>query len=142
SVYFSGELNEAGREIVFLRLPRQIKRIDGNAVTTETGARIKGRISKRFGSRGVNDFPDIDAHSVGQQFELIHESDVYGTVNVLEQFHQFCRAGRGDGHDFINHLRIQGLSDLETRGRGSSHNLGDGSRRELRVTRILAFRRK
>jgi len=46
-------------EVPLLRLPRKIKRIDGNAVSAKARTGIKRMEAERLGRSGVNHFPDV-----------------------------------------------------------------------------------
>ena len=62
-VDFSGQLDEAGVKIELLRLPREIERVDGDAVAAEAGAGIEGLKSEWLGLGGADDFKQVDAHA-------------------------------------------------------------------------------
>ncbi len=66
-IHFSGQLNESSREIIFSRFPRQIIRIDRNAMPAQAWPRIKRHETKGLGRRRVNDLPDVDAHAAHAQ---------------------------------------------------------------------------
>src|SRR5271165_2974717 len=93
-VNLSGQLDEAGLEIKLFRFPREIERVDGNAVPAQARAGIKGMEAERLGGGGFNDLPDIDAHAQTQQLEFVDQRDVDAAVNVLQQFGHF-RGRRG-----------------------------------------------
>ena len=63
AVDVAGQLDEARLEADFLHLPREIERIDRNAVPAEARARIERHEPERLGRRGVHDFPHADARA-------------------------------------------------------------------------------
>ena len=80
----TGQLDEPALEAVLARLPAQIKRIDRDAMTAQTGSRIKRHEAERLGLRRVDDFPHIDAEVVAHQRQLVDEPNVDGPKGVLE----------------------------------------------------------
>ena len=70
-----------------LRLPRQVERIDRDAVAAEARARVERHEAERLGRRGVDHFPDVDAEPVAHQRDLVHQADVHRAERVLEQLH-------------------------------------------------------
>src|SRR5262249_4181072 len=61
-IYLAGQLNQSRGYLVFASFPGQIKWIDRNAMTSESGTRIKRHETERFCSRRLDDFPDINPH--------------------------------------------------------------------------------
>ena len=51
--------------------PREIPRVNGDAVPPETWSRIKARESKRLGGRGIHHFVDINAHPFQDHLVLV-----------------------------------------------------------------------
>ena len=70
---------------VLPRLPREVEGIERNAVTAPAGPRIEAHESEGLRRRGVEHFPDVDAHAVEDHLELVHERDVDGAEDVLDQ---------------------------------------------------------
>src|SRR5262245_61268382 len=141
-VDFSGKLNEASGEVIFLRLPREIKRIDWNTVPAKPGARIKRCVSERFRAGRVDDFPNVDAHAFAEQLEFVNEGDVHRTINVFEQLHHFRRPRRRNRNDAINDLAVKCLAELEAIRSRATDDFRYRASRKLSVSWILAFGRE
>ena len=63
---FASQLNEASVHALQACQPAEIERVDRNTVPTKSGSRIKRLKSKRLCFSGVDDFPDINSHSIEQ----------------------------------------------------------------------------
>lgn len=83
---FSRELDEAGVDAVFAGFPGEIKGVDGDAVSAEAWAGVKGGVAKGFGGGSADDFPDIEAHAISHDFHFVDEADIDGAVDVFEEF--------------------------------------------------------
>src|SRR5262249_28594921 len=71
TVDMASELDEAALEPILSRLPRQIKRIDRNAVAAETRSRVERHEAEWFGACGLDHFPYVDVHPVGHQRDFV-----------------------------------------------------------------------
>ena len=67
-------------------LPREVERIDGDTVPPQPRTRIEGHESKRLGLRSLDHLPDIDPHGFVDQLQFVHQRDVDGTKDVLQEF--------------------------------------------------------
>ncbi len=94
AVDVAGQLDEPRIEAALLRLPRQVERVDRNAVSAEAGARIERHESERLRPGRVHDLPDVDVHAVAHQRELVDEPDVHRAERVLQQLDHLGHAGR------------------------------------------------
>jgi hypothetical protein len=108
-----GSMNSS-RHVALSRAPGQIERVDRQAVTTHTRARIEAHEAVRFGGRGVDDLPDVDSHAVAHDRELFYERDVHRAEDVLEQLRQFGDVGRGDADDVVANLGVELLRTIAT----------------------------
>ena len=77
------QLNEPCLEVVLASLPRQIKRVYWNAMSTWPDARIKRLKAERFGSSSVNHTPYIDTHFMTQLGQFVDEGDVDCSIRVF-----------------------------------------------------------
>ena len=77
----------------------EVVRIDRDAVAADAGARREAHEPERLGRRGVDDLPDVEAHPLAQQGELVDEGDVDVAEDVLEELRQLGRVGRGQLDD-------------------------------------------
>ena len=71
-VHFACQLDEAGVYAVFAGFPSQVERVDRDTVAAQAGARVISNEAERFGCGGIDDFVNIDAHFVGNDFHLVH----------------------------------------------------------------------
>src|SRR6266403_4930806 len=83
-VYLAGKFDEACVSPIFTRLPREIKRIDGDTMTPKAWTRIERHKAKWLRFRGFNDFPDINPHRAVNEFQLVNQRDIYAAENVLQ----------------------------------------------------------
>jgi hypothetical protein len=71
--------------------PAQIERVDGQAVPAHARSGLQAHEPVGLGGCGVDDLPDVDAHTVGQHRQLIDERDVDRTEDVLQELGELCR---------------------------------------------------
>ena len=71
-VDLAGQFDEAGAEAVFARLPGEIEGVDGDAVTAKAGPGVVGGEAEGLGGGGADDFVDVDAHAVADDFEMVN----------------------------------------------------------------------
>src|SRR5579859_3384095 len=84
-VDFAGEFNEPCAKIKLPCFPREIERINGNAVASEPGARIEGLKAEGLGLGRVDDFVDVDSHAHTKLLEFIDQGNVDAAVDVFKQ---------------------------------------------------------
>src|SRR5581483_11680262 len=60
-VDLAGQLDEAGGDVVFARLPGQVERVDRDAVAAEPRARVERHVAEGFGLGRLDHLPDVDA---------------------------------------------------------------------------------
>ena len=87
-VDLAGELDELRVEAVFPRLPREVERVDRDAVAAEPGTGLEAHEAERLRRRRVHDLPHVDVHPVAELGELVDERDVDRAEDVLEQLRQ------------------------------------------------------
>ena len=97
----AGELDEAVDEVELARAPRQVVRIDRDAVPADAGPGRELHEPERLGRRGVDDLPDVEAHPLAQQRELVDERDVDVAEDVLEELRELGRVGRRQLDDLV-----------------------------------------
>src|SRR5258708_37649586 len=68
-------------------LPREIVRIERNAVSADARSRRELHEPERLRRRGIDHFPNVDAQLVAHDRHFVHQSDVDGPERVLEQLH-------------------------------------------------------
>ncbi len=91
----AGQLDEPVDEVELAGAPRQVVRVDRDAVPADAGAGRELHEPERLGRRRVDDLPDIEAHPLAQQGELVHERDVDVAKDILEQLGELGGVGRG-----------------------------------------------
>src|SRR5271165_4734694 len=106
TVDLAGQRDKVRVEVVLARLPFEIMRIERYAVPAHARTWIKRHNAKRLGKRGVEHFPDVKAHAVAQNRQLIDERDVDGAEGVFEYLDQLGRLGAGNGNDLFNRLLV------------------------------------
>src|SRR5450432_1094476 len=89
SIDFTGELDEEGVLAVFPRFPREIERVDGDAVSTQPRTGIKWHEAEGFGLRCVDDLPNIDSHGFVDDLQLVHQGDIDAAESIFEQLGGF-----------------------------------------------------
>ncbi len=133
------QLDEARPHPELGRLPRQVERIERNAVAAEAGPGIERREAERLGLRRLDHFPHVDAHPIERHLQLVDQRDVDRAVDVFEQLTRLGHLGRRHRHDFVDGRRVE--RDRRV-GRFLVHAADDLRNRlgvKLRVARILAL---
>ena len=72
-VDLSGELDEPGCHSVFSCDPGQVERVNWYAVASQAWAWEKSLKTERFGAGRIDDFPDINTHSIVQDLEFVDQ---------------------------------------------------------------------
>ncbi len=142
AVDLPGQLDEARLEVVLLRLPRQVERVDGDAVAAEAGAGIERHEAERLRLGRVDHLPHVDVHPVAHQRELVHEADVHGAERVLEELDHLGHARGADRHDGVHHLAVERHRHPRAHLVMPAHDLRDVLRLELRVARVHTLGRE
>ncbi len=141
-VDFAGQFDETSAEVELTCLPREVERVNGDAVTAESGAWIKGLETERFGLCCVDDLVDVDAHTHTQLLELVHQCDVHAAVDVLEQLGHLSHGGAADRHHAPEDGAVKGASKFGGNGAASAHNLGNIVPGNRIITGVFALGRK
>src|SRR5215469_7578039 len=79
----AGQFDEAGAKVPFLGFPGKIKRVDGNAVSTQARAWIERVKPERLGGGSFDHLPDVQTHAQAEKFQLIHQGDIHAAVDVF-----------------------------------------------------------
>ncbi|MCG3163257.1 MAG: hypothetical protein JMDDDDMK_04642 [Acidobacteria bacterium] len=139
---FLGQRDESRLEAVHPRLPRQVMRVERDAMPADARPRIKRHESEWFGRRRRDHFPGVNAQRVAEPRQFIHQTDVDGAERV---FKQLARFGHARGTDRMHLFNNCAVNRRRYFGAGFSHaadNFGDVFRVELFIARINAFRRE
>src|SRR5262245_54786519 len=134
------QLDESRLLAVLSGQPRQLERIDRDAVSAETRARVERLEAEGFGLRRLNDFPHVDSDLVVEDLELVDEGDVHRAIGVLEDL-----AGLGDLHarrtdDIHNGMAVQRTGSLAALLVESANHLWNRRGLKMSVARVLALR--
>ena len=90
----AGQLDEAVHEVELAGAPGEVVRIDRDAVAADARPRPERHEPERLGRRRVDDLPDVEAHPLAQQGELVDERDVHVAEHVLEELGELGGVGR------------------------------------------------
>src|SRR5260370_41676355 len=86
SIDLTRYFNKPGMKVELFGLPGKIKWINRNAVPAQPRSRIERVKAERFGGSRPNHFPDVDSHAQCQQFQLVYQSDIHASVDILQEF--------------------------------------------------------
>src|SRR5450759_5697218 len=89
-------------DIVLLGFPRQVERIDGDAVSADARSRVERHEAIWLSLGSFDDLPDIHVHLFAQDRKLVDERDVDEPEGVLKQFGHLGCPTRADGIDLGN----------------------------------------
>ena len=134
------QVDEARLVVQRAHLPREVVRVERDAVTADARSRREAHEPERLRSRGVDDFPDVDAELVADDRHLVHEPDVHGAERVLQQLDQFRRLGARDRDDGVDARGVERRRHFGARRGHATDNLGRVLRVPRRVARIDALR--
>ena len=95
----AGQLDEAVDEVELAGPPGEVVRVDRDAVAADARAGPERHEPERLGRRRVDDLPDVEAHPLAQQGQLVHERDVDVAEDVLEELGELGRVRRGELDD-------------------------------------------
>src|SRR3546814_3072876 len=90
----------------FARLPRQIERIDRNAVAADARTRIISGEAERLRLRRIDDLEDVEPHPLRDDLHLVDQPNIDGAVDVFEQLDHFRCARRTDRDDMVDETAI------------------------------------
>ena len=80
------------------------------------GPGLKAHEPVGLGRRGVDDLPDVDAHALGEDRELVDERDVDRAEDVLEQLGQLGRLGGRDPDHVVADAAVEVVGAVEAAG--------------------------
>ncbi len=91
---FSSQLNEPSVDAQFSGFPCQVKRVDWNAVTTESRPGVKRHVSKRLGPGRIHHLENVDAERGEDHFQFVYQSDIDSAEDIFRQLHRLRRFRR------------------------------------------------
>ena len=119
-----------GRDAELACLPREVERVERNAVTAPAGTGVEAHEAERLRRRGIENLPDVDTHPVEHDLQLVDERDVHGTEDVLDQLARLGRPRGRNAHRLHDHLVVKGLRQISRHRIDAADDLRDGRRRE------------
>ena len=75
---------------------------------THTGPGFKAHETEGLGRGGVDDLPDVDAHALGKDRQLVHERDIDRTEDVFKQLGELAGLRRRNAHGVVAHAAAAG----------------------------------
>ena len=106
------ELDELCRHSILSCFPCQIERVERYAVSPKAWAGVEAHEAEGLGLGGVEHLPDVDAHAVVDDLELVDQGDVDGAEDVLGQLGGLGGAGRGDPHGAVDRAVVERLGEV------------------------------
>ena len=138
-VHLAGQLDELGVLPILACLPREVEWINRDAMPAKTGAGIESHVAERFGLRGVDDFPHVNAHRGIDLLEFVHQRDVHAAEDVLEQLGRLGGTAGRDRHDGLDGLAVKLDRALQAGRRKAADDFGDLRNDAVGVTGIFAL---
>src|SRR5439155_16723677 len=141
-VDLTGQFDEPRVLSVLPRLPREIKRIDRDAMPSKTRTGIERHETKGFGSGSLDHLPNIDPHRGIDHFEFVDQGYVDAAKRIFKQLARLRHAtGRDRNYSFDRH-RVERLGSFQTRRSITSHHFRYRRHLAVRITWILPLRRE
>ncbi len=120
-----GQLDEAERLAqVLLHPPREIARVDRQAVAADAGAGRELHVPERLGGGGVDRPPHVDVEVAGEHRQLVDQGDVDVAERVLQQLDQLGLGAGTDRHRGVDERGEERVDDGERVGRVAADHLG------------------
>ena len=140
AVDLSGQLDKAGVRSIFTHFPREVIRIDRDAVSAHAGTRVESHEAVGLGLGRIDHFPDIDAHQIVNPLEFVDQGDVDEAKDVFGQFDGLGGVAVLDWNEFVDRVAVEFESALETGGGESADDFRNMAQHAVGIARILAFR--
>mmetsp|Transcript_47873 Transcript_47873/g.124256 ORF Transcript_47873/g.124256 Transcript_47873/m.124256 type:complete len:230 (+) Transcript_47873:660-1349(+) len=122
-------------------LPHKVEGVDGNAVTTPAGTRVEALEAKWLCRSGIEHLPHINVELLEDHLQLVHKSNVHGTVDVLDELGRLGYTSVRHTVDLVEGSLVEGLSNNSRLLIHTTEELRDGLCGEVFVTGILTLRR-
>jgi hypothetical protein len=125
---------------VLAGLVGEVERVDRQAVAAHPRAGVEAHEPERLGGGRVDDLPDVDAESLAEHRELVHERDVDRAEDVLEQLGELGGVRVRDLDDPVADLDVE-LDRMAGAGLGQApDDLRRRPDREVRPSRVDPLR--
>src|SRR5262249_6428778 len=135
----TGQLNEARVDAEMPRCPRQIERVNRNAVATQSWSRIERLKTKRLGLGRRNDFPNVDIHGIKYDLELVNQGNMNSRIGILKYFASLRPLIVADGDHENNRPLVKCNRQLATIAVHAANDFGDIARGVLGIARVFPF---
>ena len=109
---------------------------------TEPGPRVERHEAEGLRLGHFDDLPDVDAHPVEDDLQLVDEGDVHRPEDVLEELGAFGHLGAGHGDHGIHRGAVEGAGDFLGGRVDAADDLRDVPGVELRIAGVLALGRE
>src|SRR5262245_45723122 len=137
-----GQRYETRLEAMHTSFPREVVRIERNTMSPYARPRIKGHEAEGLGRRRRNHLPCVDAQSVAEPSQFVHQTDVDCAESVFEQLARFGDARGTHRMHLVDDRAVDGRGDFGAGLRHAAHDFGDVSGVEILVAGIDAFGRE
>ena len=135
-----GELDEAEALTErALHPPREVARVDREAVPAHARSRGEAHVAERLRGRGVDRFPDVDAEVAGEHRQLVDERDVDVAEGVLEELGELGLTRARHRDHFVDEGLVERLHRGERLGVDARHHLRRVHEVPLRVAGVDAL---
>ena len=124
------------------RLPRQIMRIERDAMSADSRTRIERHETERLRRRRANDFPGVDIQRVTKAGHLVCHADVYRAKSIFQQLRGLGHTRGSYGMNVVDDVRIKMCGNDRRIGCDPADDLRNVMRHELRISGIDALRRE
>src|SRR5262245_15711115 len=137
-----GQRDESRLEAVHPRLPRQVVRVERDAMTTYARPWIERHEAERLGRGRRDNFPGVDAERVAEARQFVHQTDVDRAERVFEQLACFGDARGAHRIHLVDDRAVNGRGDFGADFAHAADDFGDGFRVEFLVAGVDAFWRE
>src|SRR5436309_1910809 len=101
-IQLAGKLDEAGLVVEGPHLPREVMRIEGNAVPADAGTGRELHEAEWLRRRRLDHFPHVHAELVADDRHLVDEADVHTAESVLQDLDELCRLRGRNRHERVD----------------------------------------
>src|SRR5439155_25082688 len=95
--------------------PREVARVDRQAMTADTGPGGERHEAERLGGGGLDRRPDINAQIGSEHRELVDQRDVDVAKGVLQELRELRLARAGVADRFLDDRAVEGFDGGERR---------------------------
>src|SRR5262245_14252060 len=100
---------------------------------------VEWHVSERLRLCRVDHFPNVDAHGLVHDLELVDECNIHRTEDIFRELHRFSDLGARHRHGLGYEGGVESLCERQGRRTIASDHSWNGRRREFAVSGILAL---